>query len=327
MATLKSLSDEMAQMVETVGASLVRVDARRRLPASGVVYSADGVIVTSHHVVQTEEGIHVGLPDGRNVEAQFIGRDPSTDLAVLKVDAEGLMVPTWVEAADVAVGHMVLALGRPGDTVQATLGVVSALSEGAWRAPTGGSFDRYLQTDVTMYPGFSGGPLAGAAGGVLGINTSALMRGTSLTIPTGTIVRVVSTLMEHGHIRRGYLGVSAQAVRLPEDVAESASQETGLLVASVESGSPAADGGVLLGDTIVSLDGQPTRSMDELMGLLMGDRVGQSVPVTVVRGGAMQDLAVTVGEREERAETEDDGRTWGPRGPMGRRGRRGSWGR
>jgi S1-C subfamily serine protease len=292
---LPNLSEALAATVEAAGAGVVRVEARRRLPASGIVWSPDGVIVTAHHVVEWDENISVGLPDGQTVPGTLVGRDPTTDLAVLRAQATGLTPPAWAEPDDLRVGHLVLALGRPGRTVQATLGIVSALGE-SWRTPAGGRLDRYLQTDVVMYPGFSGGPLVDAAGGVLGLNTSALLRGISLAVPTPTLHRVVETLLAHGRVRRGYLGVGAQSVRLPAALGERLGQETGVLLVSVESGSPAEQGGLLLGDTIVTLDGQPVRHMDDLLALLSSDRVGAAVPVRVVRGGQVQELTVTIGE-------------------------------
>jgi S1-C subfamily serine protease len=176
------------------------------------------------------------------------------------------------------------------------LGIVSALGEG-WRTPAGGRVEPYLQTDLVMYPGFSGGPLVDVAGGVLGLNTSALLRGISLAVPTPTVRQVVETLLAHGRVRRGYLGVGAQPVRLPADLAEQVGQETGLLLVSVEPDAPADEAGLTLGDTIVALDGQPVRHMDELLALLGGDRVGASVPAGIVRGGQTQELTVTIGER------------------------------
>jgi S1-C subfamily serine protease len=192
---------------------------------------------------------------------------------------------------------MVLALGRPGRSVQATLGIVSALGD-SWRTALGGAIDRYLQTDVVMYPGFSGGPLVNASGQVAGLNTSALLRGISLAIPTGTVERVVETLLAHGRVRRGYLGVSTQPVRLPAGLAQQLGQETGLLLVAVEPDSPAEKDGLLLGDTIVALAGSPVRHHDDLLALLSGDRVGQAVPVKIVRSGQVQEIQVHVGERE-----------------------------
>jgi S1-C subfamily serine protease len=296
---LQDLSDALAATVKAAGSSVVRVEARRRLPASGIIWSSDGVIVTAYHVVERDENISVSLPDGQSVPATLVGRDPTTDLAVLRAQVpttSEAVPPTWADPDKLSVGHLVLALGRPGRTAQATLGIVSALGE-SWRTPAGGRIDRYLQTDVVMYPGFSGGPLVDAAGQVLGLNTSALLRGISLTVPTPTLSEVVQTLLTHGRVRRGYLGVGAQPVRLPAGLGQQLGQETALLLVSVEPGSPADQGGLLLGDTIVALDGQPIRHMDDLLALLSSDRVGETMPVRIVRGGQVQELQVVVGER------------------------------
>lgn len=293
---LRNVSDAMASTVETGGSSVVRVEARRRLPASGVVWSPDGIIVTAHHVVELDDNIGVGLPGAETMPATLVGRDPTTDVAVLRVEANHLTPATWAEPEGLRVGHMVLGLGRPGRTVQATLGIVSALGED-WRTPAGGRIKPYLQTDLVMYPGFSGGPLVDVAGGVLGLNTSALLRGISIAVPTPTLRQVVEILLAHGRVRRGYLGVGAQPVRLPGALVEQLGQETGLLLISVEPGGPADGAGLLLGDTIVALDGLPVRHMDELLALLGGERVGAALPVRIVRGGQVQELSVTVGER------------------------------
>jgi S1-C subfamily serine protease len=293
---LSNLSEAMAGVVDAGGQSTVRVEGRRRLPASGIIWSAEGVIVTAHHVVERNDNIRVGLPGGEAVSASVVGRDPTTDLAVLRAEGDGLTVASWAAADDLRVGHLVLALGRPGQTVQATLGIVSALGQ-AWRTPGGGQVDRYLQTDVVMYPGFSGGPLVGVGGQALGLNTSALVRGMSLAVPAATVRRVVDTLLAHGRVRRGYLGVGIQPVRLPADLAEELGQETGLLLVQVRPGSPAEQAGLLLGDTIIALDGQPVAHHDALLALLGGDRLGTPVPVRVVRAGQVQELEVVIGER------------------------------
>jgi S1-C subfamily serine protease len=294
---LSDLSNALAEVVETAGQSIVRVEGRRRLPASGVVWSADGVIVTAHHVVEQDDDIGIGWPNGESVSATLVGRDPTTDVAVLRAEAKGLAPVVRANLDDLRVGHLALALGRPGRTVQATLGIVSALG-GEWRTPAGGQLDRYLQTDVVMYPGFSGGPLVDAAGEMLGLNTSALLRGVSLAVPASSLQRVVETLLAHGRMRRGWLGVGAQPVRLPEALAQQLGQETGLLLISVNAGSPADKGGLLLGDTIIGLAGQPVRQMDDLLALLGGDRVGVATAVRIIRGGQFQELEVVVGERQ-----------------------------
>jgi S1-C subfamily serine protease len=181
--------------------------------------------------------------------------------------------------------------------VQATLGIVSALGESGWRTPMGGQIDRYLQTDVVMYPGFSGGPLIDVHGRVLGMNSSALIRGVSVTVPNTTIENVVTALREHGRIQRGYLGISTQPARLPQASQEALGQETGLLVVSVESNSPAHDAGLVLGDTIVAFGENRIRHHDDLLALLSSGIVGKKVPVRILRGGEIRSLNVTVGER------------------------------
>jgi S1-C subfamily serine protease len=293
---LSNLSKALAEMADRGGRGVVRVEARRRVPASGIVWSADGLVVTAHHIVRRDDNISLGLPDGQTVPATLVGRDPTTDLALLRAEATDLTPAAWAAPEGLRVGHIVLALGRPGRTVQATLGIVSALGD-EWRTPAGGKLDRYLQTDVVMYPGFSGGPLVDAAGQVLGLNTSALLRGVSLTVPAPTVRRVTEALQAHGRMRRGFLGVGAQAVRLPETVARQVGQDTGLLLVSVNPGSPAEKAGLLLGDTIVSLDNHPVRQMDDLLALLSAERVGVTTSVRIVRGGQVQEQSVVIGER------------------------------
>jgi S1-C subfamily serine protease len=265
------------------------------MPATGIVYSADGLIVTTNHGVEQEDNIQIGLSDGTTLAAKLVGRDPATDVAVLRAERGGLTAATWVDAADLKVGHLVLALGRPGKTAQATLGIVSALG-GNWRTGAGGEIDHYLQTDVVMYPGFSGGPLVNANGQVAGINSSALARGVSVAVPAATVKRIVDTLSMHGKMPRGYLGVGIQPVRLADGLQQSVGQETGLMVMSVEAGSPAANAGLMQGDVLVTFDGQPVHGLDELQALLGIDRAGKSVPARIVRSGQVQTVEVTVGQ-------------------------------
>ncbi len=296
MTDFSNFSNAMADAAERAGASTVRIAARRRMAASGIVWSADGVIVTANHVIRKDEDIQINLADGSTLSAALVGRDPSTDIAVLKAEATGLAVPTWVQADDLRVGSLVLALGRPGQSIQATLGVISAV-DGPWRTGAGGKVERYVQTDVLMYPGFSGGPLVGADGAIAGMNSSALTRGASVTLPAATLTRVVTALLAHGKMKRGYLGVGIQAVRLPEAIAEQVGRSAGLLVMNVEVGSPAEVAGLFLGDTLLAVDGEPVQHPDDLSVLLSGDRVGQSVAVSVVRGGQIVAVDVVIGEK------------------------------
>ncbi|RIK40466.1 MAG: signal protein PDZ [Chloroflexi bacterium] len=293
--SLTNLSNAMASLVEAAGPGIVRVEARRRMPASGIVYSAEGLIVTANHIVEQDDNITIGLADGSTASATLVGRDPATDVALLRAERGGLAPATWVDAGELKVGHLVLALGRPGRTVQATLGIVSALG-GAWRTGAGGEIDHYLQTDVVMYPGFSGGPLVEAGGRIAGLNSSALTRGVSAAVPAATVKRVVDALAAHGKMPRGYLGVGVQPVRLGEGLHQAVGQETGLMVMSIESGSPAQQGGLAQGDVIVTFDNQPVRGLDELQAALAADRAGKSVPVRIVRTGQVQTVTVTVGQ-------------------------------
>ena len=297
MTVLNELSNAMAAAVENVGVSLVRVEGRKRMSATGVVWNSDGVIVTASHVVTRDEELHIGLPNGETVSASLVGRDPTTDVAVLRSNAKNLSVPNWAGGDGLKVGHLVLALGRPGQNVLATLGVVSSISE-EWHTPAGGKIDYYLQTDVTMYPGFSGGPLVGVGGEIYGINSSTLLRGVSVTIPTTTIAPIVDALLKHGKLRRGYLGVGSQPVRLPAALEQQLGQETGLLLVAVEPDSPAEKGGLMLGDVIVALDGHPVRVPDELLAGLTGDKVGKDAKIKLVRGGQIHEVNITVGERQ-----------------------------
>ena len=294
LEVLPKLSDALADTIATAGPGVVRVEGRKRMPASGTVWSPD-TVVTAHHVVEHDDNINVGLADGRTVPASVVGRDPTTDLAVLRSEGAGLTAPIWAEPEGLRLGHLVLALGRPGQSVRATLGIVSVLGK-AWHTATGGLLDPYLESDVVMYPGFSGGPLVNVAGNYLGINTSAILRGASMAVPTPTIRRVVETLLTHGRIRRGYLGVGSQPVRLPQGLAEQVGQESGLMVVSVAPGSPAELNGLHMGDAIFALAGRPVRYVDDLLAMLSGDLIDKAVTLSIVRGGEVKELTVTIGE-------------------------------
>ncbi|MBI2303235.1 MAG: trypsin-like peptidase domain-containing protein [Chloroflexi bacterium] len=296
IGVLSSLSEDLVAIVAKAGPAVVRVEARRRFPASGIVWSSDAVIVTAHHVVEQEDNIRIALSDGQTIPATLIGRDPATDVAALRAQVSGLTPPVWAEPDSLRVGHLVLALSRPGKTVHATLGIVSALGEG-WTTPVGGRVDHYLQADVGLYPGFSGGPLVNAEGHILGLNTLALLRGIPITVPSPTVRRIVEGLLADGRIRRGFLGVGTQPVRLPSPVAQQLGQETGLLIVSVAPGSGAEKAGLLLGDTIVNLGGQPMRHMDDIMVFLGDVQMGTKLPIRILRGGRLRELSATVGER------------------------------
>ena len=292
---LAALSDGMADAVEKISKSVVRVNGRRRRPASGVVY-AQNAVLTASHVLEREEDLSVVTADGRTLPAKFVGRDPSSDLAVLSV--EGLDVEAALAGGEPRIGQLALAVGSPGrgDGSRASLGVVSSVG-GPMRTWRGPRLERYIQTDATPYPGFSGGPLADARGNVLGIMTTGLARGAALAIPADLAWRVAKTIEERGSLKRGYLGILSQPVQLPDAQRLGLTQRGGLLVVGVEEGSPADRGGLIIGDILATLDDQPVEDTEDLLILLTGERVGREVPVKVVRGGELQELQVTVGER------------------------------
>lgn len=287
---LRALSDALAAAAERGGAATVRVNARRRLPASGIAW-AEGIVVTADHVIERDDNLSITLPDGKDVSATIAGRDPASDIAVLRA-AHGLAPAA--RATETRVGHLALALGRGTGTLTASMGVVSAISA-AGRPGRSGGIEQYIRADVTMYPGFSGGPLVDVDGAVIGLNSSAL--GGGATIPMAEAQKIVDALQQHGRLKRGFLGVTSQPVRLPQAVAATAGQETGLLIARVEPGTPADQGGLMIGDIIVGMGGAPVRDTDELQVQLGPDRVGQPTVVRIVRGGELREVSVTVGER------------------------------
>jgi len=294
--TLKEFSNDLSAAVEKAGASTILVDARKRYPASGIAFAED-LVLTAEHVV-TKEDIKVGLPGGKTLSATVAGRDPGSDLALLRL-AEKALSPAKT-SDDVKVGQLVLALGRPSNAgMQASWGIVTAIS-GPTRTFRGGMLDEYLQTETTPYPGFSGGPLVNTEGEVLGLNTSGLTRGSSLTIPVKVAWRIAEALEKHGSVKRGYLGVRTQPVEIPEAARTALQREQGhgLLVLWLEESGPAQAGGLLVGDILVAISGQPVGDPDDLFAALNSETVGKAIAVEVVRGGRPETVQVTVAERK-----------------------------
>lgn len=293
---LTQLSDDLAAAVEKAGLGTVTVFARRRMPASGIAWTADGYVVTANHVVERDDDLTIGLHDGRTVPATLVGRDPGSDIALLKADVSDL-TPVPHATTPAKIGHLVLAVARPGKSgVMASFGAISVVG-GAWRTATGGSVEGFVRADVAMLPGFSGGPLVNGEGEVIGLNSSTLGRGGGMTIPTAAIETVIASLKQHGKVRRGFLGIGAQSAKVPASLAGDAGQTNGLLIVSVEPDGPADKGGLLLGDVVLALDGEPVGEVDELQAKLTGDWVGKPLPIKIIRGGQPQEIAVTVGER------------------------------
>jgi S1-C subfamily serine protease len=298
---LVALSNELAAAVERGGRSVVNVNARPRVPSSGVHWRP-GVVVTSEHTVKQDEEITIGFPGGATVPATLVGRDPGTDIAVLKADNVNIPAASLTEAK-LHAGALALALGRSPDSgVNATMGVISAVS-GPWRTWRGGMMDQYIRLDLTLYPGSSGGAVVNTQGETLGISTSGLSRIAGLAVPVSTVNRVVDELLTKGHIARGYLGVGLQPIAIPEALGKQLklSGAGGVIVLSVEPDGPAERAGLLIGDILVALDGKPIEDTDDVQSVLEPGFVGKPVKAAIVRAGALTEAAITIGERPRRA--------------------------
>jgi S1-C subfamily serine protease len=299
MSDLSTVSNQLADAVQAAGAWTVRVQARRGPPASGIALAAD-LVLTADHVVDParEDSIRIGLPDGSEVSGSVVGRDPATDLAILRV-ASGSLTPAKAASGEPRTGSLALVVGRPGAEPNASLGLITGLA-GPARTRRGGMLERFIQVDAVLYPGFSGGPLVDADGAVLGMITSGLgFGGPAVAIPWALASQLAETIGKHGKVPRGYLGVGSQPVTLSPQAKElTGGQERGLLVVQVAEGGPAATAGFLQGDILVRLDGTAVTNADDLQGLLGPNRVGSSVNASVVRGGELRDLSLTVGTRE-----------------------------
>lgn len=272
---LQVLDQALAAAVQAVAPSVVHV-ARGRSGGTGIAWSSDLVISSSFHT-----------PDRTRVdedrEAEVIGRDPGTDVCVLRVTGGGLSPAKFRELGDLGVGNLALAIGRPGRTVRASLRAIGVLGPEI-KTPWGGRLDRYVESDRQIPRGFAGGPLVDAEGAVIGMNTRTLIRGADLAIPTVTLRRVVDELVQHGGIRRGYLGVGAYPT------------PGGALVSSVEDGSPAATAGVIAGDIITELGGATVTDPDTLRAAI-ADRPGETLDLVLLRGGLRQQLSVILGSK------------------------------
>jgi len=293
---LAALSSRISTLTTAAAAHVLRVDGRRRRPSSGVAWSADGVVLTAHHTLERDEEVEVGLPSGGDAPAEVVGRDPTTDLAVLRVRGAALAPPEWAEEPAPAPGQLVLGVSRPGRSARAALGLVSRAA-GEYRGPGGGRIDRYLETSLDLHPGLSGSLVLDAGGGALGLATAGLVRGTAMVIPPATLRRVAKALLAHGEIRRGYLGLATSPVPLSPALRAATGEHVALLVSRVEPDSPAERAGILLGDALLSFGGATLQDPGELLGLLAEERIGDTVSMKVLRAGAVREVQVTIGAR------------------------------
>lgn len=298
---LVNLSNELASVVQAVNPHVVSVKARRHYPSSGLRWRAD-VVVTADHTLHREEDIAVLLADGKTVAAKLVGRDPGTDLAVLKIEG-AVSSATEPQKADVVqAGELALVVGRSPDSgVNASLGIISATS-GPWRTWRGGQLDAYVRLDAKLFPQSSGGAVANVRGEIVGIATSALSRIAGLAIPASTVKRVTEKLLEKGFVPRGYFGIGVQPVPFSDELRKklSISNKSGLIVLTVEPNGPADKAGVLIGDVVVGIGGVAIEQTDDLQAYSDSGVIGKAVSTKFVRGGGLKDATLTVGERPSR---------------------------
>lgn len=292
MSALKDLSNDLANLVDKASQSVVRVDARRGRAGTGIAWES-GLILTANHVVEQEDEIEVVVGEKRS-KATLVGRDPATDIALLKADGVNAPAMPRSKVAELKPGQIVIAIGRPG-SLKATFGTISSVSS-PWRGWRGSEIEHVVQTNAPLYPGFSGGPLVDVDGRAVGMNSWVFGRGDGRAIAMDVAERVVESLKKDGRIKRPYLGIGTQQVPLPEAVKSQVNQDSGLLVVAIEPKSPADQAGLLQGDTLVALDGAATRSLDDLFAGLRKLSVGSAHSLRLIRAGEVKEISVTLGE-------------------------------
>jgi S1-C subfamily serine protease len=308
MSKIREFSKELAEAAAAAGKYTVMVDARGGYAASGIVLEPQ-LVLTADHVVEREEEIPIGLPDGQRTQARLLGRDPSTDLALLATESR-LTVVAEPAPEEPPVGELVLALGRPTEEgLEASLGIITARG-GPLRTHWGGELERYLGVDGSHYPGFSGGPLVDVEGRWLGVSVYPTRYGAGVVVPAA-LARAIAEKLKSGGVRRGYLGIRSQTVELSAQLRQALarSQESGLLVVGVEEASPAAGAGLMVGDIITSFEGDQVGGHEDLLTRLRSASAGQTVELETLRAGKPQKVKVTLGERRQR---EGPGRSGGP---------------
>ncbi|MEI8144400.1 MAG: trypsin-like peptidase domain-containing protein [Alphaproteobacteria bacterium] len=309
-ALLDAYSRAVVDIVDTVGPSVVRLsvtgkEGRRPGTGSGVILSPDGLILTNSHVAGNAKAIRVATQDGRELSARVVGDDPDTDLALVRVDDPGhLPAAKLGDSKALKRGQLAVAIGNPlGFESTVTAGVVSALGR-SLRAQNGRLIDDVIQTDASLNPGNSGGPLVASTGEVIGINTAVIMgaQGICFAVASNTAAIVLGELIRHGRVRRAYLGIGAQQTSIPRRLvlALGLSAQTGAMIASVETGSPADLAGLKVEDVILSVDGHAVTGADDVIRLLVATKIGATVEVTLMRGGRLLRVAVTPVERRQR---------------------------
>jgi len=291
---LLAFSDHAAELIERVASSIVAVDGGGRWPSSGIHWRS-GVIITAEEVLERDENIKLTLPGGRVADASLAGRDPTTDVAVLRFQPDGLPVATSAEAP-LRAGQVVLAVGNHDGAPLAALGIV-ALAGGAWHSLRGGTIDSLIRLDLTLSPAAEGGALVDLQGRIIGMTVLGPRR-RALSIPSLTVDRAVDQLLARGHVFRGYLGAGLQRVRQERaNGSQSSGSRRGVLVVSIDPNGPSARAGILVGDIVTAWNGQPIERVREIMRLLGPESIGSTVDLGLIRGGAPTALRVVIGER------------------------------
>ncbi len=293
MNELQTLSLQLADVVALIAPAVVQVQR-----ASGVIY-ADEVVLTNARALGREDGLRVRTHDGRALDAELHGWDPATGLALLRVSGLN-SAPAFAASEPARIGNLAVAVGRSwSNAVTASVGIVSVIG-GPLRTGRGRSIDEVIRTTAPMHEGFAGGAFVDVSGKVIGIATAASIRGLGVIIPAAIAWRTAAALLEHGRIRRGYLGVAGQPVRTTERQRSAEPREHALLVVDVKPSSPADQGGLLVGDMIVAFDGQPVEEPEDLLDLLTGERVGKEIGIRVLRGDSVRDVRVMIADRSDR---------------------------
>ena len=292
---LRNLSDELAGLTARTAGSVVGMHGGRRGHASGILWG-DGVVVTAEEALECDEDLRITLPDGREVEARLAGRDPCTDIAVLRFES-GAPAPRLEGAGALKPGQLALAVGRRRESVIARLGVVAAAG-GEWRSRRGGRIDSLIELDLALEWRAEGGALVDAEGRFVGMAVFGSIRRT-LVIPAATIERVAGQLLARGRIARGYLGAALQPIRLDGSLARrmNVAEGRGAIIVNLDPDGPGERAGLLVGDVVTTWNGQPVRGVRDLIGRLDPDSVGQTVDLGLLRAGAPASASVTIGER------------------------------
>jgi S1-C subfamily serine protease len=296
---LDAYSSAVIQAVETVGPAVVKIDAARG-GGSGVLFTPDGLILTNSHVVDKSGPLTVVMTDGRSAQADLIGQDADTDLAVIRIDGSALPWATLGDSRAVRVGQIAIAIGNPyGFHHSVTAGVVSALGR-SLRARSGRLMDDIIQTDAALNPGNSGGPLVTTRGEVIGVNTATILpaQGLCFAIASNTARFVASRLLRDGRIRRSYIGLGGQTVPIPRAVAREnqLAVTSGVFIVSVEPNSPAAIAGLKDGDVVLAFAGTPVTGVDDLHRLLTDEKIGVPTAVTILRAARRRTITVVPAE-------------------------------